>query len=123
MTPDDFVRRYEAATNAHDLAGTLELIAADAAYLFSDRTTHIGKAAISDALAANFDSIRNETYAIAGLRWLAVSDDIAVCVYEFGWSGEINGEAASGGGRGTSVLRRSDERWLVVHEHLSAGAL
>ncbi|KFC62481.1 SnoaL-like domain protein [Devosia sp. LC5] len=123
MTPDDFMRRYEAATNAHDLAGTLELIAEDAVYLFSDRTSHIGKPAIKNALAANFASIRNETYAISGLRWLAASEAVAVCIYEFRWSGEINGEAASGSGRGTSVLRRDDGHWLVAHEHLSSGGL
>lgn len=123
MTPDDFMRRYEAATCAHDLVGTLELIADDAVYLFSDRTAHIGKPAIGDVLAANFASISNETYAIAGLRWLAVSDAVAVCVYEFRWSGEINGEAASGSGRGTSVLRGDGGRWLVAHEHLSSGGL
>lgn len=123
MTPDDFMRRYEAATNAHDLAGTLGLIAEDAVYLFSDRTTHIGKAAISDALAANFDNIRNETYAITGLRWPAISDTVAVCIYGFSWTGEIDGKSASGSGRGTSVLRRDDGHWLVVHEHLSAGTI
>lgn len=123
MTPDEFMRRYEAATCAHDLVGTLELIADDAVYLFSDRTAHIGKLAIRDALAGNFASIRNETYAIVGLRWLAVSEAVAVCVYEFRWSGEINGEVASGSGRGTSVLRGDGGRWLVAHEHLSSGGL
>lgn len=117
------MRAYEAATNAHDLDATLELIAGDAVYLFSDQSSHIGKEAIAKALQANFDAIKNETYRIGEPRWLAASEEVAACVYEFSWSGEIEGKPASGSGRGTSVLRCVDGKWRVSHEHLSRGGL
>jgi ketosteroid isomerase-like protein len=123
VTPDEFMRRYEAATCAHDLEATLGLIAEDAIYLFSNRTSHVGKNAIRQVLAANFELIKAETYVIRGLKWLASSEEVAACVYEFTWSGEIDGKRASGSGRGTSVLRRVEGQWKVAHEHLSAGPL
>lgn len=123
MQPTEFMRAYEAATNAHDLAGTLGLIADDAIYLFSDRSSHIGKKAIGEALEANFNSISSETYRIHEIRWLAAAQEIAACVYRFEWSGEIDGKPASGSGRGTTVLRRIEGNWRVAHEHLSRGGL
>ncbi len=117
------MRAYEAATNAHDLEGTIALIADDAVYLFSDQSSHFGKDAIRTVLQANFAAISNETYRISDLRWLAESGDVAVCVYAFDWSGEIAGKPASGSGRGTSVLRRVKGSWRVAHEHLSRGNL
>jgi ketosteroid isomerase-like protein len=123
MTPDEFMKFYEKATGSHDLEGTLRLIADDAIYFFSDTSSHVGKAAIRDVLVRNFDSIRNETYRLSDLRWLAANGDVAACVYEFHWSGEIGGEPRSGSGRGTSVLCRVETSWVVVHEHLSAGKI
>jgi ketosteroid isomerase-like protein len=123
MTPDEFMRSYEAATCAHDLEATLGMIADDAIYLFSNGTSYVGKEAISRVLQTNFELIKAETYAIHGLRWLASSDDVAACVYEFAWSGEIDGKPASGNGRGTTVIRSVGGQWRVAHEHLSAGPL
>jgi uncharacterized protein (TIGR02246 family) len=123
MSPAEFMQRYEAATNGHHLPKTLALIAEDAVYLFSDGSSHIGKAAIAKVLAANFEAIRNETYGLHDVQWLVETDSVAACVYRFAWSGEIDGKPASGDGRGTSVLRRDGERWLVAHEHLSKGRL
>lgn len=123
MSPTEFMHAYEVATNAHDLEGTLALIADDAVYLFSDQSSHIGKDAIRIALQVNFDAISNETYRIHDLRWLAASNEVAVCIYAFDWSGEIDRKPAGGSGRGTSVLRRVDGNWHVAHEHLSRGYL
>jgi len=123
MSPDAFMRTYEAATAAHELEATLALIADDAVYLFSNESSHVGKPAIREALHTNFAAIKAEDYRLEGLRWLATSDDVAACVYEFVWSGEINGEPASGRGRGTSVIRRVQGEWRVAHEHLSRGRL
>ena len=123
MSPADFMRQYEARTDAHDLEGTLALIDAEAVYLFSDGSSHIGKEAIAEVLASNFANIVDETYRIADLRWLASTADLAACVYTFHWAGTIDGRPASGNGRGTSLLRRDGESWLVVHEHLSKGGL
>ena len=123
MSPSAFMQRYEEATCAHDLPGTLALIADDAVYLFSDHSAHLGKAAITQALMANFETIKDETYQLHNLRWIAESDTVAACVYAFGWTGLIGGKPAAGQGRGTSVIRQEQGAWLVVHEHLSAGRL
>ena len=123
MTPDEFMQTNEAATRAHDLEATVGMIADDAIYLFSNKTSYVGKEAIRSVLQTNFELIRAETYAIHGLKWLASSGDVAACVYEFAWSGEIDGKPASGNGRGTTVIRRIGSHWQVAHEHLSAGPL
>jgi ketosteroid isomerase-like protein len=114
MSPTEFMCAYEAVTNAHDLDALLELIADDAIYLFSDRTAHIGKPAIRKAILANFEAIQGETYRIQNLKWLASSNDVAACVYEFDWSGTMNGRPVSGGGRGTTVIRCTDGQWKVT---------
>jgi len=114
---------YELAANAHDIEALLGLIADDAIYLFSNQTSHIGKTAVRKAIQANFDAIEGETYRIQQLKWLANTEDVAACVYEFNWSGKVNGKPASGHGRGTTVIRRDDGRWKVAHEHLSSGRL
>ena len=123
MSPTEFMQAYEATTNAHDIDALLDLIAEDAVYLFSNQTTHVGKAAIREAIQANFDAIEDEAYQIQHLRWLANSVDVAACVYKFNWSGRIRGKPASGQGRGTTVIRRVDGQWKIAHEHLSSGGL
>jgi ketosteroid isomerase-like protein len=123
MSPEEFMCEYEATANTHDLEATLALIAEDAVYLFSNESSHVGKDTIRKAIQRNFDTIKAEKYAIHDLIWLAQSDDVAVCIYEFDWSGEIHGKLASGGGRGTTVIQRAVGRWRVVHEHLSRGRL
>lgn len=122
-SPAELMSAYEKATAAHDLEATLALVSEDAVYLFSDRSSHVGKAAIREVLARNFATIEGESYEIRSLRWLVRGADAAACVYEFRWSGRIRGEPASGGGRGTSVARREGETWRIAHEHLSAGGL
>ena len=42
----------------------------------------------------------------------------AVYLFEFHWSGIINEKPASGLGRGTSVLIKEADRWLLLVEHL-----
>ena len=123
MSPAEFMRTYEAAANAHDLESTLGMIADDAVYLFSDQSSHIGKAAIAKALKANFDALQLETYRMRNMTWLAASDEVAACVYQFDWTAEIDGQPASGDGRGTSLPHKVNGHWQVVHEHLSRGGL
>lgn len=44
----------------------------------------------------------------------------AVCIYTFSWRGTVDGQIASGSGRGTNVLKKIDGSWHIVHEHLSS---
>lgn len=121
QTPDEFMSEYERATSSHDLQAILSLIDEGAIYLFSDGSVHIGLQAIERVLRHNFEIIQGEDYAIDNLTWILKTGDAAACVYDFSWSGIVNGEPASGSGRGTSILRRSGDNWRIVHEHLSKG--
>jgi ketosteroid isomerase-like protein len=123
MTLGEFMQRYEAVNAAQDLPELLKLIADDAIYLFSNGSAHLGKAAVAAAIGKNYETIKGDDYHLADLRWLAVSDEVASCVYTFHWAGEIGGQRMSGRGRGSTVLRKDGDGWKVALEHLSAGGL
>lgn len=121
MTPEEFIHEYESSTSVHGLEHTFGMIADDAVYWFSDGSNHVGKKAIERAIRKNFETIQDEAYRISDVEWMAKSPDIAVCIYRFDWSGIVRGAPASGSGRGTSVLARQGDSWVIVHEHLSQG--
>jgi ketosteroid isomerase-like protein len=121
MTPTDFIREYEWSGRLGGVERTMQCVDTDALYWFSDGSAHVGKEAVQRVIQRNKDLIRDETYRIVQLRWLAESADVAVCVFRFEWSGVIHGSPASGAGRGTIVLARRGASWAVVHEHLSKG--
>ena len=120
-TPAELMSAYEAASRAHDLDALLPLIDDCAVYYFSNESAHVGKPAVEAVIRHNFEVITGEHYAISNLHWLAESDDVAACVYDYAWSGVINGKSASGSGRGSTVLVRRGDVWKVSHEHLSRG--
>src|SRR4051812_15441221 len=115
MTPAEFMREYERSGRVHGLEHTLGLIDDDAIYWFSDGTSHVGKRAIEQVFRRNFEAIKDESYRISDIVWVAESPDFAACVYRFDWSGMVRGAPASGSGRGTSVLARRANSWVVVH--------
>lgn len=123
MTPEEAFSQYVAATRSGDLEAVMDFVADDAVYLFSNESSHIGRAAVRAAIAHNFAAIEGESYDAVGVRWLAKSPDTAACVYRYQWSGRIGDEFMKGGGRGTCVMQRDGERWFIVHEHLSRGSL
>ncbi|MEM1212636.1 MAG: nuclear transport factor 2 family protein [Planctomycetota bacterium] len=120
-TPEALMAAYERASRAHDLEAVLDCIDEDAVYWFSTGACHAGKAAVADAIARNFAVIEAEDYRLEELVWRVRTAASAVCTYRYVWSGVIDRQPASGGGRGTSVLVEKGGRWWVVHEHLSAG--
>lgn len=113
-----FVREYERATNTHDADVVATLVAQDATYWFTDGS-YVGRAAIREALARTWQTIRDETYEIRDLEIVAEQRDLALFRYRFLWSGVIDGRLESGDGRGTNVAVRRVGRWLMLHEHLS----
>ena len=70
------------------------------------------------AFEKTFKLIEDEVFSLHDIAWTVVTDDVAACRYEFRWKGLISGQESSGGGRGTSILRNVDGRWLIAHEHL-----
>lgn len=115
---DQFLKQYEEATNSHDFDNVASLIAKDAVYWFSDGS-YEGLASIRKAFESAWKTVKDEVYTISNVRWLAISETAAVCVYDFSWKGVIDGKPISGGGRGTNALAKTDKGWRIVHEHLS----
>lgn len=112
-----------AATNTHDFANVSELIAEDAVYFFGDATL-VGREAVGAYFTATWDAIRDERYWAEEIRWVLDTEDAAVAVYRFRWTGVVDGQPASGSGRGTNTFARTpDGRWLLTHEHLTADPL
>jgi uncharacterized protein (TIGR02246 family) len=120
-SPAQCMGGFEAALAKQDLDAALALLSDEVAFFYSNGSAHFGKEAIRAAIQANFNTIKNDTYATRDHVWLAQSDAAAACIYSFAWSGTMDGKPVSGRGRGTTVLRREPGGWRIVHEHLSAG--
>jgi ketosteroid isomerase-like protein len=114
MTPQDLLKQYEAQINLHQFDLVAPLIADDAVFWFNDGS-FAGKAAIRGASERTWARFANETYWLTDLRWIALGDKAASCIYQFNWKAG----SASGIGRGTSVFRHGADGWKIVHEHLS----
>lgn len=122
MNPEDFVQAYERALATQELIQVDPLIHSDACVTFSNGTVHKGRQEVRAAFERNFSSIRDEIYTISNVHWVMKSDRAAVYLFDFNWSGTINGKPASGAGRGTSVLIMDDGKWKLLVEHLGPKA-
>jgi ketosteroid isomerase-like protein len=118
MTAADVLAAYEARINAHDFDLLTDLIAPDAVFWFSDGS-HNGLAAIRAAFERTWTVLSDEHYWLDQHSWVASGDSAAACTYRFNWRATVNSALASGSGRGTTVLRRAEGLWQIVHEHLS----
>src|SRR5215831_14121928 len=88
-TPTQLMDEYAVRTNIHRFDNVAELIAEDAIFIFSDGTFR-GLQAIRKAFEETWSYIRDEIYGIDNLQWLAVDDQIAVCIYNFHWQGLVS---------------------------------
>jgi ketosteroid isomerase-like protein len=113
-----FLTQYEIATNSHDFDVVAPLLADTVVYWFSDGSFE-GSDAIRTAFEKTWATIQNEVYAITDVRWVAISDTAATCIYEFKWQGDIDGVHKSGYGRGTNAMIKTADGWKMAHEHLS----
>ena len=115
MTAQDVLDAYAERINRQDFDLLTGLIAPDASFWFSDGT-HEGIDAIRTAFEATWRAMgSDEAYWLDQHQWVAEGEDAAACTYRFNWKTA----AASGSGRGTTVLKRVDDHWWIVHEHLS----
>ncbi len=117
--PIDLLERYRALINRHRFEELAPLIDADAVFWFND-----GSFGDHDAIRAAFEATwaryPGERYWLEDVSWIASSSEVASCLYRFRWTAIIDGRTASGGGRGTTVMRCTDGLWRIIHEHLSA---
>ncbi len=120
-TPEYLVIEYASALATQDWSVVSALIDKDAVFIFSDGT-YRGIGEIEKAFLRTFELIKEEVYSVENLNWVLKTNAVAVCDYEFRWSGVIDGRSCSGGGRGSSVLEKKEAGWLIVFEHLSSWA-
>ena len=118
MQPEEFIHLYEEALATQDWSQVEPLVHSDACVTFSNGTVHKGKSEVQKAFETNFSLIKDEQYSISNVLWVMKGLETAVYLFEFNWSGIINEKPASGSGRGTSVLIKEADRWLLLVEHL-----
>jgi ketosteroid isomerase-like protein len=85
---------------------------------FSSGAVHRGKPAVRRAFEANFATINDEHYQIFNVHWALKTESFAVYLFDFEWTGRINGKDVRGGGRGTCVLQFDGDHWKLIAEHL-----
>lgn len=117
MNHETALTTYVESLNTHSWDQIASHVAEDAVFIFTEGT-FIGHAAAKAAFEKTFKLIENEVFSLHDIVWTVVTDDVATCHYEFRWKGLISGQESSGGGRGTTILRKVDGRWLIAHEHL-----
>jgi ketosteroid isomerase-like protein len=122
MELDEFVTVYESALDTQNWAEVESLINKDACVTFSSGTVHRGKDAVRRAFEGNFAAIADETYRISNVHWVRRDREWAAYLFDFDWTGLIDGEPASGGGRGTCVLVSDGTSWQLLMEHLGPRA-
>lgn len=118
MKPEDFIKAYEAALATQDWKNITPLVSESVSVTFSDGNVHFGKSKVQAAFEHNFSLIKSEAYSIKNVQWLSKEENFAVYLFEFYWTGIINGKSVSGSGVGTSVLIKEDHQWKLLTEHL-----
>lgn len=118
MSPKD-IEAGGAKIAPHCSDDAKQFISRDALFWFADGSPHGGTGQIRNAFEQAWKKLHSDTYRLDDVIWIAVTDQVASCVYRFSWKAVIDGEPGTCSGRGTSILRRDEDGWKIVHEHLS----
>jgi ketosteroid isomerase-like protein len=113
-----FLKDYEELANKCNFDALTPFIDNDALYWFSDGS-HKGINEIRTAFESTWNHIKNEKYTLDKVEWLVLTENEAVCTYNFHSDGLINGQRFTYSGRGTNVFKKKNGTWKIVHEHLS----
>jgi len=121
MSPEDFLKAYEAALRSQDWKKVEPLIAEQACVTFSNGTVHKGKSNVQRAFENNFNLIKSEKYQMSQISWLQKNMSYAVYLFDYDWSGLIGGKLISGTGIGTSIIIKEEgscrssngRKWLL----------
>lgn len=116
---NDAITNYISATNTHDFGEVAKCLAPNAQYWFSNANCS-SREEIEDFFLKAWLDVKEEVYSAHNIEWIAVSDQVATCIYNYKWVGYCEGTYRSGGGRATNVFVKKIGKWLLVHEHLSA---
>ncbi|WP_394751255.1 nuclear transport factor 2 family protein [Spongiimicrobium salis] len=118
MNLEEFVKAYENALATQNWKNVEPLVSESVSVTFSNGRVHFGKSKVRTAFENNFSKIKNEKYSIENVRWLNSDENFAVYLFDFHWTGIINGKTVSGNGIGTAVLTKEDGHWKLLTEHL-----
>lgn len=113
-----FLEAYGKANDTLNFQNVAPFIADDAVFWFTNGA-FVGTDAIRKEFEATWKRIQSETYTVSDIEWMVVTYNNAVRRYVFRSDGEVNSERQIYEGRGTTVLKRIDGNWQIVHEHLS----
>ena len=116
-SPQEFISAYEKALATQSWEQVAPLIHEDCVAIFSEGT-YTGKAEVESAFRRTFSLIKDEKYWISDIHWVQETENTAILIYIFSWSGIIDGMPASGSGRGTSILIKQYGKWQLICEHL-----
>jgi ketosteroid isomerase-like protein len=122
MSPEEFVQAYEQALATQDWKQVEPLVHPDVCVTFSNGAVNKGISEVKAAFEKNFSSIKDEEYSMTKLHWVMRGGETAVYLFDFQWKGIIDGKPAHGAGRGTSVLIKDKDGWLLLVEHLGPKA-
>ena len=118
MQPEDIIKQYEAKINLHHFNEVEPLLSDECVIWFADGS-YSGKTEIQAAFEKTWQTLNNDAYWLEHIVWIAKGNNVATCIYQFNWKTEIDGKTIAGKGRGTTVLRKENEEWKIIHEHLS----
>lgn len=118
MTADGFVAAYRAALATQQWQNVAPLIDKNATVVFSNGEILHGVEAIKAAYERNFTLIKNEEYVMSNLQWILKNETIAEYKFDFSWKGTIDGQPASGSGKGSATIIANDGKWKLLKEEL-----
>lgn len=118
MGYEQLLKAYENATNTHCFDEVSKLVTDDMTWVCMQHY-YKGKEEGRRYFEGTWAVVRDEVYTIENVEWIAVSDTVAVCQYQYRWRGTVDGEVKEGRGRGTNVCVKMGEEWKMAHEHLT----
>ena len=121
ISPEACTAEFTAALVSRKIEHALALLTEDVVFFYSNGSTIVGKSAFANRMTASWKILGDYVYSHAGELWVAQSLSVASVIYSFSWSGKASGQAVSGSGRASRILRNDGLGWCIAHEHLSAG--
>lgn len=119
MKPEQFITAYSSALATQQWKNVEPLIHTNACVTFSNGSVHKGISEIRQAYERNFSIIKSEQYTVSNIHWVNKTDETAIYLFEFKWTGLIDGKSVAGKGCGTAVIVYDGNNWKLLAEHLS----
>lgn len=116
---EEILERYIQATNSHSFPNVKKLLHQQAIYWFTDQTCTTMEE-IQSYFEKAWRTVEDEKYWAEDVRWVSVENKSATCLYTYHYEGYVKGNFVSGSGRATNVFVKENEKWLLIHEHLSS---